>query len=548
MNRTLRMPALILLPLLLVAGLVIQSRDDGTSAPAVRLSELTATAAGPGTPSSTWYCAAGSATGVASGEGAGPAEQVVVIANASDTDSVGTVTLFPAGAAPKAVPVQVAAHSRFELRVSNEVKAPWAAALVETTGGEITVGHDLSGPSGHSVSDCASTPSAEWYFPAGLSRVGNDIYLALFNPFPGEATVDLSFDTDNGIRSVQSYQGIVVPGGSVAVEKVSEKVTETDHVATNVSVRSGRIIAEQIQTLDGRDGRPKGLTATVGATTPAAVWSFPMSAPADVDAAETVAVFNPGDTDTDVLVQVQLDDPSVSGTVEPFEVTVPAHRVITVDLRDPGDQRIPPGAPHWIIVRTTDGSDIIAERTLTGGASGVSYTIGLPVVATRWIATIAGNNQPVSQLSIANPSATETATVTVQGISGGSLTDIAGAVDLTVAPGERVVVDLTQAGLGNSSSVEVVSDVGVVIGQWMTFTSPADIATPVGVPVGGTQSLPVSIIDPTVFTGQEVAPDPSATVPTTEAPLEADGDTASTSTTPSSSASSSSTSTTAAGA
>ena len=354
-----------------------------------------------------------------SGEGAGPAEQVVAIANASDTDAVGTVTLFPEGAAPKAVPVQVPAHSRFELKVSDQVTAPWAAALVETTGGEVAVGHDLSGPSGHSVSDCASTPSAEWYFPAGLSRVGSDIYLALFNPFPGEATVDLSFDTDNGIRSSPKYQGIVVPGGSVVVEKVSEVVTETDRVATNVSVRSGRIVAEQIQTLDGREGRPKGLTATVGASTPAAVWSFPMSAPADVDAAESVAVFNPGDTDTDVLVQVQLDDPvgqRHGRAVRGHHPGPPGHHRRRAH---PRDQRVPPGVPHWVIVRTTDGSDIVAERTLTGGPSGVSYTIGLPVVATRWIATIAGNGQPTSQLSIANPSATETATVTVRGISGG---------------------------------------------------------------------------------------------------------------------------------
>jgi len=521
MNRTLRTPALIVLPLLIVAGLVIQSRDDGATAPPVRLSELTATASAPGTPSTTWYCAAGSATGVTSGEGAGPAEQVVAIANASDTDATGTVTLFPEGAAPKAVPVQVPAHSRFQLKVSDQVKAPWAAALVETTGGEVSVGHDLSGPAGHSVSDCASTPSAEWYFPAGLSRVGSDIYLALFNPFPGEATVDLSFDTDNGIRSSPKYQGIVVPGGSVVVEKVSDVVTETDHVATNVSVRSGRIVAEQVQTLDGREGRPKGLTATVGASTPAAVWSFPMSAPADVAARESVAVFNPGDTDTDVLVQVQLDDPAVSGTVEPFEVTVPAHRAISVDV-SPGDQRVPSGVPHWVIVRTTNGSDIVAERTLTGGSSGVSYAIGLPVVATRWIATIAGSSQPTSQLSIANPSATATATVTVRGIGGGSIGDIAGAVDLTVAPGERVVVDLTKAGLGASSSVEVVSDVGVVVGQWMTFTGPSDIATPVGVPVGGTQALPVGVIDPTVAVendlGGDLAPAPPVAGPDTQAP------------------------------
>jgi hypothetical protein len=536
MNRTLRLPALIVLPLLLVAGLVIQSRDDGPSGSDVRLSELTATASAPGTPSSTWYCAAGSATGATSGEGAGPAEQVVAISNASDTDATGIVTLFPEGGAPKAVPITVAAHSRSDLKVSDQVKAPWAAALVETTGGEVSVAHDLVGPTGHSVSDCASSPSAEWYFPAGSSRVGqSEMYLALFNPFPGEATVDLSFDTDNGIRSPQDYQGIVVPGGSVVVKKVSEGVTETDLVATNVSVRNGRIVAEQVQTFAGRDNGPKGLTATVGASTPAPVWTFPMSAPADVDAAETVAVFNPGGTDTDVLVQVQLDDPGVNGTVEPFEVTVPAHRATVIDLRS--DQRVPPGVPHWVIVRTVDGSDIVAERTLTGGGSkGVSYTIGLPVVATRWLATVAANSQPTSQLAIVNPSATDTATVSVRGIGGGSVTDIPGATDLTIAPGDWVVIDLTQAGLAAGSSVEVVSDVGVVVGQWMAFAAPTDIATPVGVPVVGTQSLPASVVDPTVATGGDLGGDlaPAPPVPgpdATEAPLEAGDDSSSTTTT-----------------
>ncbi len=245
-------------------------------------------------------------------------------------------------------------------------------------------------------------------------------------------------------------------------------------------------------------------------------------------------MFNPGDTDTDVLVQVQLDDPAVNGTVEPFEVTVPAHRATVVDLRS--DQRVPPGVAHWVIVRTVDGSDIVAERTLTGGSEGVSYTIGLPVVATRWIATMAANGQPTSQLAIVNPSATDTATVSVRGIGGGAVTEIPTATDLTVAPGDWVVIDLTQAGLGPSSSVEVVSDVGVVVGQWMAFATPADIATPVGVPVVGTQSLPGRVVDPTVATegdlGGDLAPAPPVPGPAvTEEPLEAGDDASSTTTT-----------------
>ena len=66
-----------------------------------------------GTPSSTWYCAAGSATGVASGEGAGPAEQVVVISNASDTACHRHRHALPRGRRrPRPSRSTVAAHSR----------------------------------------------------------------------------------------------------------------------------------------------------------------------------------------------------------------------------------------------------------------------------------------------------------------------------------------------------------------------------------------------------------------------------------------------------
>ena len=163
-------------------------------------------------------------------------------------------------------------------------------------------------------------------------------------------------------------------------------------MATTVSVRSGRIVAEQVQSLVGREGGTKGLTATVGATAAAPVWMFPMGAPADVDAAESVTVFNPGGADIDVLVQVQLDDPATNGTVEPFEVSVPAHRFAFVDIS--ADERVQKGVPHWVVVRTPDGSDIVAERSLSGGgANGFSYAMGLPVVATRWLAPVADVTQ-----------------------------------------------------------------------------------------------------------------------------------------------------------
>ncbi len=197
MSKVRRLPALIVLPLLLIAGLVVQAGNDDTAGSDVRVGELTATAAAAGHAEQHLVLRRRLGHGWRRRR-AGPAEQRVIVANASDTDLSGTLTVFLETGAPTAVPVTVPAHSRVGTLVSEVVKANWAAVLVEITGGEVTVAHELTGPDGRSVSDCASTPSADWYFPGGTTVAGTDMYLALFNPFPGEATVDVAFGTDYG--------------------------------------------------------------------------------------------------------------------------------------------------------------------------------------------------------------------------------------------------------------------------------------------------------------------------------------------------------------
>jgi len=548
-----RAPILLLLVAALVAGVAIErGRDDAPVTP-VRVTEMAATAAPADTLSSTWYCAAGTATGVLSGEGAGVAEQVVQVANASDSDATGTVTLYPEGAASVEVPIAVAAHSRSLVRVSDHVTAPWAAAMVEVSGGEITVAHELTGPTGRSVSDCASAPGSTWYFPAGTTRTDTEMWLALFNPFPGEAVLDLAFDTPDGARTPQDFQGLVVPGGTLVVKKVSDVVTQDEHVSTTISARSGRVVAEQVQSLQVRDGGTRGLTATLGATTPSPTWMFPMGPSPTVEAAEQVAVFNPGDADVEVLVQVQLQDPAANGTVEPFEVTVPAHRFTVVDVVPPdravegADNRVPQGIPHWVVVTSPDGADVVAQRSITGPAGdGYTTTIGLPVVATRWLAPVATTDSAsVAHLAVANPSPTDTATVSLRRSGGGSAGPVEEAAEISVAPGQWVVFDLVAAGFVPGDSVEVTSDVGVVVGQWLAFTGPADVATPLGVPVDGTQWVPTEVVGPAV--PEELDPDqlaPTETFDQSTVDGEAEVDTTTADTTTDDDGSASSTTTT----
>lgn len=516
--RVRRVPILLVLLGLLVGGVVLDHAHTGQIDTGVRLDAAMPTARPASAVGSTWYCAAGSATG----ETNGFAEQTVSIANASDQELAGRLTAYPDKGDTRTVPLRVGPHSRQTVRVSDVVRASWASALVELSGGEVTVGQVFQGPAGRTVGSCASAPAPDWYFPSGSTRNGTRNLLALFNPFPGDATVDVTFDTDDGIRTPQQFQGLVLRGGRVTVVDVGAVVTLREHVSTTIRARTGRVVAQQIQSADGREGGQEGLTVTLGATTTSEVWTFPVATPPDSDAHEVISVINPGDQDATVEVQVQIDDAAQVGSVEPYRLSIPAGRSSTVDLM--GDARIPRSAARWIIVRSTDRSGVVAERAIgskrNGDSGGLAFTMGLPIGATHWLATFGDPTwAATSTLAVANPSTQGDARITVTVHGAGDAKDLAGQIDVLVAPGERRTIDLSAA-LGNRSeaSIEISSDLAVTVGQLLTTKAPVDIMTPVVCPISGSISAFRTLVDPQVSL---VGDDPSV----------AGGDVASTSST-----------------
>lgn len=516
-----RWPALVLIPVLLVAGVVaereITDEPASTMVTAVTSSPLPTVADGSAL-SSTWYCAAGTATG----DDTGSAEQTVHVSNQSDADRSGTLTVYPEGGQPVEAPLEVAAFSDVDVRVSDVVTAPYAAALVEMDGGDIAVQHELVGPAGRSVSPCASTPSPTWTFPVGTTRPGSTLTLTLFNPFPGEAVIDVSALSDDGIREPEAYQGLVIPGSGVRTLKVSEVITLRAEVNTLVRARSGRVVAEIVQTSDGTvptddagQADPtyvpvtaKGLTAMLGAPTSAPAWIFPNGS-SGAGYSETFVVYNPSDTTAEVDVQVLLDDPTANGTAEPFELTVEPRTYRSVDLFDPSDSRVPPDIGHAVVVRARNGVPVVAGRAVSSSAeedpAGLAYTIGAPAVATRWMAAVGAlPEQRASSFTIFNPSPDTPATFTVRSSGGGRNDVLDGLDDVTVAPNSRHVVTVGPDGSGVPGlALEVDADQPVVVEAHIRFGSEgSDLAFLLLAPVAGTVSAPspsVGVLSPETF-------------------------------------------------
>ncbi|CAB4323441.1 MAG: hypothetical protein F2520_05850 [Actinobacteria bacterium] len=498
MSTVRRLPMIMVLVAVLVGGVVFDRTHRPTTASTVRPDTLMPSAQPAGSAGSTWYCAAGSATGDSNGF----AEQTVSVANSSDEEITGQLTAVPDKGDPVVSKLRIAGHSRQTVRISDLVRATWASALVELSGGEVTVAQLFQGPSGRSAGACASAPAQDWYFPSGSTRNGARNLMALFNPFPGEATVDITFDTEDGSRAPQQFDGLVLPGGRVSVVDVGAVVTLREQVSTSVHARAGRVVAQQIQTADGREGGEQGLTVTLGATSSAMDWFFPVATPADSSAHEVVSVLNPGEVDATVEVQVQVDDAAQVGSVEPYRLSVPAGRSASVDLM--GDARIPRNAERWLIVHSTGGTGVVAARSIgsvrSADTGGLTYTLGVPVAATNWLATF-GNPVGIasSVIAIANPSAAGDARVTVTIHGAGSAKDIPTMIDVVIASGERRLLDLTkELATRNEASITISSDQPVVVGQLMVSPLPIDLLTPTVYPLIGSMSIVSDPVPPQV--------------------------------------------------
>jgi hypothetical protein len=486
---------LVLVPALLVGAAVAERQLDDDSSAVEQVGGATValpTAAPAGSLSSTWYCSGGTAVGTEEGL----AEHVVHIANVSGDELTGRVTAYPSAGEPAATEVEVPAHARVAVRVSDLVTASFAAALVEVDGGDVAVEHELSGASGRSVGACASAPSDTWYFPAGTTRAGTRLILTAFNPFPADAVIDISFDTDDGTRTPQSYQALVIPGGSVLPIDVSEVVTLREEVATQVVARSGRVVVDQIQSVADEAGA-RGLNVTLGSPVTAETWLFPDGVGAE-GYGERIVLYNPGDVPSEVDVQVVLDDPDVNGIAEPFEVSVGPASYSSIDVLVDG--RVPVGVAHAVVIRVRNEQPVVAERVITGTADavqpGLGYTMGSPSVATRWLAPVASvDGLSGSAVIVFNPSSSETVRFSVQAVGSGQISTPDGFGDLELPPGQRRILDIGIEGLGFAPlALEVTSDAPVVAETRLGFEAGDDLNYLMAVPVSGTVSQPVGTV------------------------------------------------------
>lgn len=270
-------------------------------------------------------------------------------------------------------------------RITVEEIAPARSVGVAAFGARpfSTVIQELREPtSGIAAAGCASRARSDWYFAAGSSDPGFDERIVLYNPFPDEAVVRVSFFTESGERSPANASDIAVPSGESTTVKVNRYIVQQPTLGARVSAVRGRVAAWKVTVHDSREGTP-GVAMSAGAGRPSMTWFFP-SGTIDSVTQEVISLLNPSDGQAVATISL-VTDRKVLQPEDLVEITVPRRSALDVDLRKAIGDAQPGGVS--VVVRSENAVPLFAERSVFyegAGFSGFTTEPGAVEGGTRW--------------------------------------------------------------------------------------------------------------------------------------------------------------------
>jgi hypothetical protein len=436
---------------LVVVGVV----DRGARPPLTPMGERLATAYAPAASppdslTSTWYCPAGTASG-------GYADASVVVFNPTASPLRGSIDVIGADGNRGSHSVTIPARGLVTKSVGEILKAAFVATMVRLDGGGAIVEHVTTGPAGDAVGMCASSASTRWFVPEGATTRAAQLIYALFNPFPDDAIVDLSFATEQGRDAPAAFQGVVVPANGLVPLDIGTHVRRRAHVSAEIVARRGRVVVETLQVHNGDGRRGVGLALALPRTATSFVFPDGNASP---ERFEQLHLFNPNNQEAAVQLDLVLDE----GDAQPFQLRVPARGRITVDLAN--ESRVPKNVGHALLVHVSNDVPVAVSRTIDIGPSnarrGYLLDIGATSAGLHWGFAAGGVAPSIDEfIAVVNEAPTDV-TLSITTPSPSSLLALPGLSRVRIPRGARRVFRIADFG-AKSESPLVINATGPVV-------------------------------------------------------------------------------------
>ncbi|MBW3620643.1 MAG: hypothetical protein KY461_10395 [Actinobacteria bacterium] len=390
--------------------------------------------------SGAWYCAVGDTTEDAQ-------MRVTAAVPPGDTDRPADVTIdtFGAGEAltGREISVPPGTSTSRDVATGHEeagVASRWwdepaavgRSILVRPTGG----------PEGYIEGPCEPEPSARWIVPGVATSGGAQALLTLANPFDSDASVTITFPTPDGLIEPQLLENVVVPKRSTRTVLVNEHAPEEPDLGILVRARSGRVVAEAVQTLSAAIGGVDGVSLVKATAQPAETWTVPW-----FDLGEDVQSWLWVTNVEDRPAALALTLHASSGGIVPEEIdeiTLEAGETRRIDLRD----LLPEGTTRAGVTVRSENSVPVAASVATeyAGAdverTGFAVQLGAAAPDSLWVLSGGPPAGRDTSVHLSNPGS-EPASVDVLVASAGGAAAPADLQGIDVPPGAMRSVDLT---------------------------------------------------------------------------------------------------------
>ena len=361
----------LLIPLALAAALVIDARGD--RAPASVAVEGPQTPAQVAVPppdalTSSWFCPLVGLRGPVPGLGEVTTE--VLLTNMTAEVASASVEFRGRTTGRRYVMADVAPHSTGVVTTSDHVRDEVTGALVEASSGGLAVTRRFVSPLGIDEARCSSVLAPDWYVPVGDTQADALAVLAIMNPLPRDAIVDVTFasEAEFGPFVAPALTGVVVPAWSTVAVNIGEHARRRDVVAASVRARAGRIAVDSLMAYDGSVGR-RGLAAELASVATGERWLVPVAG-IDDGTQLWVRIFNPSDDVAEVAASVVSGDP----LGDRLAFAVASHDLVELKVEPPGELTpgletllAAPGVPFGVSVASQNGVPLVVwAETLVG--------------------------------------------------------------------------------------------------------------------------------------------------------------------------------------
>lgn len=348
-----------------------------------------------------------------------------------------------------------------------------ASALIRTT----------KPVTGEASARCSDSAASHWYFAAGASTLGVDERLLIYNPFPDEAVVKVTFMTPQGEDAKGNLAQVPVSAKSFTVIRVNDFIRLERSLGVRIDAKRGRVVAWRMM-YDNPDNGPTGTQLSLGAAATSDTWFFPEGGVAD-GLEQRIFLVNPSDEEASVTVSLSADGQIVQPE-EFVEIEVAPGEARGIDIGQglTGAQRDLGGVSA--VVQSTNGVGIVAERTIrygTGGMVGSASELGATRTAQDWWLAPAVLHPSIDNVVIMNPGSVP-AVVDLEIIFGSGVSQAPAALQgRELLPGGRLKIGIGEWTHLETAMVRVNASSPIVVERVSYSEGATDVGTIMGFPL-----------------------------------------------------------------